>query len=193
MTAADEPWGHFLRRTGKAISFTTSNVLTRSSLAAVRPFVCSRGFRTSGFFTSCKSGWLGTNLACPTIRTTNDMPIVEPRSLVALGLVPFQINPHYVELDSAPFAASRDERIGEFLHQNDVPVVGLREGAWLDVRDGSIILGGPTGGKLFQRRTEPRDLAPAMTSARAEHAAAVRQRRRRVSRHRDPGQEPANH
>lgn len=102
----------------------------------------------------------GTNLACPTIRTTNDMPIVEPRSLLALGLVPFQINPHYVELDAAPFAASRDKRIGEFLHENDVPVVGLREGAWLEVRDESVAIGGPTGGRLFQREAEPRDLLP---------------------------------
>jgi dipeptidase E len=100
----------------------------------------------------------GTNVACPTIRTTNDMPIVEPHSLVALGLVPFQINPHYVELDGAPFAHSRDKRIGEFLHENDVPVVGLREGAWLDVRDDSVAVGGPTGGRLFQRGAEPRDL-----------------------------------
>lgn len=102
----------------------------------------------------------GTNLACPTIRTTNDMPIVEPRSLVALRLVPFQINPHYVEHDAAPFAASRDKRIAEFLHENDVPVVGLREGAWLEVRDESAAIGGPTGGRLFQRGREPRDLAP---------------------------------
>ena len=79
----------------------------------------------------------GTNLACPTIRTTNDMPIVEPRSLAALGLVPFQINPHYVERDAPSFAASRDRRIGEFLHENDVPVVGLREGAWLAVHNDS--------------------------------------------------------
>jgi dipeptidase E len=102
----------------------------------------------------------GTNLACPTIRTTNDMPIVELRSLIALGLVPFQINPHYIEPDAGPLAVSRDKRIGEFLHENDVPVVGLREGAWLDVRDDSIIVGGPTGGRLFQRGREPRDLAP---------------------------------
>jgi dipeptidase E len=102
----------------------------------------------------------GTNLACPTIRTTNDMPIVEPRSLVALGLVPFQINPHYVERDAAQFAASRDRRIGEFLYENDVPVVGLREGAWLGVRDDTAVVGGPTGGRLFQRGSEPRDLSP---------------------------------
>ena len=59
----------------------------------------------------------GANLACPTIRTTNDMPIVEPRSLAALGLVPFQINPHYAEAvqEDSPRAASRDQRISEFL------------------------------------------------------------------------------
>jgi dipeptidase E len=104
----------------------------------------------------------GTNLACPTIRTTNDMPIVEPRSLAALGLVTFQINPHYAEVDpaSAPHAQSRDQRIGEFLQENDVPVVGLREGAWLEVRTNSIRVGGPTGARLFQRGSEPRDLPP---------------------------------
>jgi dipeptidase E len=104
----------------------------------------------------------GTNLACPTIRTTNDMPIVEPRSLAALGLVPFQINPHYAEADpaSALQAETRDQRIEEFLQENDVPVVGLREGAWLDARDASIVLGGPTGARLFQRGSEPRDLPP---------------------------------
>jgi dipeptidase E len=110
----------------------------------------------------------GANLACPTIRTTNDMPIVEPRSLVALGLVPFQINPHYaegVQADS-PFAQSRDRRIGEFLHENDVPVVALREGAWLDVSENSIVAGGPTGGRLFQRRTEPYDFNTEATSQR---------------------------
>lgn len=102
----------------------------------------------------------GANLACPTIRTTNDMPIVEPRSLVALGLVPFQINPHYVAQDGAIFGETRDQRIGEFLRENDVPVVGLREGAWLDVTDDSIVLGGPTGGRLFRRGAAPRDLTP---------------------------------
>jgi dipeptidase E len=103
----------------------------------------------------------GINIACPTIRTTNDMPIVEPRSLAALGLVPFQINPHYVALDAPPpVRETRDKRIREFLNENDVPVVGLREGAWLDVRDDSAVVGGPTGGRLFERGTEPRDLHP---------------------------------
>jgi dipeptidase E len=104
----------------------------------------------------------GAILACPTIRTTNDMPIVEPRPLLALGFVPFQINPHYAEADPAsPLrTVSRDERINEFLHENNVPVVALREGAWLDVRDDSVLVGGPTGGRLFRRGTEPCDLVP---------------------------------
>lgn len=102
----------------------------------------------------------GTNLACPTIRTTNDMPIVQPHSLAALGLVPFQINPHYVGPGSAPLGGDRDSRIEEFLQENDVPVVGLREGAWLDVRGGAVVVGGPTGGRLFRRGRQPRDLRP---------------------------------
>jgi dipeptidase E len=104
----------------------------------------------------------GSNLACPTIRTTNDMPIVEPRSLAALGLVPFQLNPHYAEPDPADPTPgeSRDERIAEFLEENDVPVVGLREGSWLDVSDDSIRVGGATSGRLFERGAEPRDLPP---------------------------------
>ncbi len=97
----------------------------------------------------------GTNLACPTIRTTNDMPIVEPRSLAALGLVAFQINPHYVEVDpaSAPLPRAGTSGSKSSSRRTTVPVVGLREGAWLDVRPNSILVGGPTGGRLFQRET----------------------------------------
>jgi dipeptidase E len=79
----------------------------------------------------------GTNLACPTIRTTNDMPIVGPASLRALGLIPFQINPHYpAERDGAAQVAARDKRRQGFLEENDVPVLGLREGSWMRVRAG---------------------------------------------------------
>jgi len=97
----------------------------------------------------------GTNMACPTIRTSNDMPIVEPPSFEALGLVPFQINPHYQDPAEAPNLAhmgeTRETRLNEFLEQNDVTVLGLREGTWLEVRGGSAKLGGEQGARVFER------------------------------------------
>ena len=101
----------------------------------------------------------GANLACPTIRTTNDMPIVEPGSLKALGLIPFQINPHYQETDlnSTHMGETRERRLEEFLEENDVPVLGLREGAWLRRKGGQLHLGGRTGARLFRRGSEPHE------------------------------------
>jgi dipeptidase E len=103
----------------------------------------------------------GTNMACPTLRTTNDMPIVQPASFDALGLVPFQINPHYLDPDPASThqGETRRQRIEEFLEENDVPVLGLREGSWLRVSDGAAAIGGTTGAVLFARGTAPRELA----------------------------------
>jgi hypothetical protein len=63
----------------------------------------------------------GANLACPTIRTTNDMPIVQPASLAALGLIQFQVNPHYPAAHDGSLREARDRRLGEFLEENDVP------------------------------------------------------------------------
>ena len=102
----------------------------------------------------------GTNLACPTIRTTNDMPIVEPRSLAALGLIPFQLNPHYLDPDprSPHQGETRPTRIEEFLEENDVPVLGLREGAWLQVSGARAMLSGSNTGRLFRRHTGPIDI-----------------------------------
>lgn len=104
----------------------------------------------------------GTNLACPTVRTTNDMPIVEPASLSALALVPFQINPHYLDPapDSTHMGETRETRIREFLEENDVPVVGLREGCWLQVDGGRSVLEGPHHARLFVRGREPWEVAP---------------------------------
>ncbi|HEY3501646.1 MAG TPA: dipeptidase PepE [Actinocatenispora sp.] len=104
----------------------------------------------------------GTNMACPTLRTTNDMPIAEPDSFEALSLVPFQINPHYLDPDpsSTHMGETRQQRIEEFLEQNDVPVLGIREGAWLRVAGSTARLGGLRGARLFSRGAEPAEYAP---------------------------------
>jgi dipeptidase E len=104
----------------------------------------------------------GSNLACPTIRTTNDMPIVQPPSLDALDLVPFQINPHYVDPlpDSRHMGETREARIREFHEENDTPVVGLREGAILRVDGESVLLKGLAGARVFRRGQEPVEVAP---------------------------------
>ena len=104
----------------------------------------------------------GSNLACPTIRTTNDMPVVEPASFEALGLVDFQINPHY--LDPAPgsthMGETRETRIREFHEENETPVVGLREGAILRVDGSSVLLKGLAGARIFRRGQDPLDVEP---------------------------------
>jgi dipeptidase E len=108
-------------------------------------------------------GWsAGSNLACPTIRTTNDMPIVEPPSLQALGLVPFQINPHYTEAVLPNHEGeTRAERIAEFVALNPtLRVVGLREGSWLQVDGPTIELHGPHSLKLFEAGRDPREVTP---------------------------------
>ena len=95
----------------------------------------------------------GTNLACPTIRTTNDMPIVQPVSFEAMGLIPFQINPHYIDPvpGSTHMGETREQRIKEFHEENAVPVVGLREGAWIRVEEGKAILRGANGARIFRQ------------------------------------------
>jgi dipeptidase E len=104
----------------------------------------------------------GSNVACVTIKTTNDMPIVHPSSLDALGLVPFNINPHYLDPDPASKhqGETREERIREFHEVNDPTVVGLREGAILRVEGDRVILKGRSGARVFMKGQEPRDFAP---------------------------------
>jgi dipeptidase E len=101
----------------------------------------------------------GTNIAAPTIRTTNDMPIVEPDSFEALGLVPFQINPHYIDPDpgSTHMGETREQRLKEFHEENGTPVVGLREGAWIRVEGDHAALGGARGARIFRRHQEPEE------------------------------------
>jgi len=104
----------------------------------------------------------GSNVAAPTIKTTNDMPIVQPPSFNALGLVSFQINPHYLDPDpsSKHMGETREERIIQFLEENDTPVVGLREGAMLRIEAGETILRGSTGARIFRRGMEPLEISP---------------------------------
>ena len=104
----------------------------------------------------------GSNVAGPTIRTTNDMPIVEPPSFDALGLVPFQINPHYLDPDpnSRHMGETREERLLQFLEDNDTPVVGLREGAILRIEHGETSLRGSSGARIFRKGSEPVEILP---------------------------------
>ena len=104
----------------------------------------------------------GTNIAGPTIKTTNDMPIVYPPSFDALNLVPFQINPHYLDPDpsSTHKGETREQRILEFLEENDTPVLGLREGTMLRVNGDATILLGLASARLFRRGREPVEIPP---------------------------------
>lgn len=104
----------------------------------------------------------GSNIAAPTIRTTNDMPIVQPPSFDALGLVSFQINPHYLDADpnSTHKGETREERINQFLEENETPVVGLREGAMLRIENGKTLLKGSSGARVFRRGHVPVEILP---------------------------------
>ena len=104
----------------------------------------------------------GSNVAGLTICTTNDMPIVYPPSFDALGLMPFNINPHYVDpqAGSKHMGETRETRINEFHVFNDVPVIGIREGAMLHRESDSLRLEGSGGGRLFRPGAEAEELAP---------------------------------
>lgn len=104
----------------------------------------------------------GANLASPTIKTTNDMPIVEPQSFKALYFINFQINPHYIDIDknSKHLGESREMRINEFHQENSLPVLGLREDAWLRVEGKKIKLKGKNGARVFYKNKSPLELKP---------------------------------
>ncbi len=99
----------------------------------------------------------GTNVASPSIRTTNDMPICQTANLLALGLVPYQINPHYLDPDPASThkGETREERLLQYLEESPVPVVGLREAAYLRVENGATKLLGTRGARVFRRGVPP--------------------------------------
>lgn len=104
----------------------------------------------------------GSIVACPTLKTTKDMPVVQPLSFEALGLVPFQISPHYLDPDpsSTHMGETQEERITQFLEENEEPVVGLREGSILRVQEGAVTLKGPNTARVFRRGEKPVEATP---------------------------------
>jgi dipeptidase E len=108
-------------------------------------------------------GWsAGSNIACPTLCTTNDMPIVEPASFSTLEIVPFQINPHYLDANPEGHAGeTREMRIEEFIEANpDMFVAGLREGTMFRIEGGNIQLLGPKAARIFKYGQQPLELKP---------------------------------
>ena len=103
----------------------------------------------------------GSVIAAPTIKTTNDMPIVQPRSLDALNVVPYQINAHYIDADpkTTHMGETRETRLAEYLEENARPVIGIREGTMLRVNDGITTVVGMRPGKIFRRGEAPLDVA----------------------------------
>lgn len=106
-------------------------------------------------------GWsAGSNVACPTLRTTNDMPIIDPRGFDTTHLVPFQINPHYLDANPEGHGGeTREQRIEEFMEINpDTYVVGLREGTMLLVEDHQMRLIGKRTARIFKKGKQPVEL-----------------------------------
>jgi len=104
----------------------------------------------------------GSNVAGPTIKTTKDMPIVQPPSFDALGLVQFQISPHFQDPDpnSTHMGETQEERILQFLEENDTTVAGLREGAMVRVENATTTLKGSSGARIFRKGQAPVERAP---------------------------------
>ncbi len=113
----------------------------RQAVAAGTPFIGSSA---------------GAIVAGPSLKTTKDMPVVQPPSFESLGLVSFQISPHYLDPDrsSTHMGETQEERIVQFLEENDAPVVGLREGSILRVQGGAVVLRGPHAARIFRRGEE---------------------------------------
>ncbi|MGJ8592159.1 MAG: dipeptidase PepE [Aquaticitalea sp.] len=136
--------------TGGGNTFVLVNQLYKNKLLEPLRKVVSNGTPYLG--TSA-----GSNICGLTMNTTNDMPIVYPPSFKTLGLVPFNINPHYLDPDptSTHKGETRETRIKEFHAYNSPPVIGLREGSWLDVNGDSISLKGNLQARIFEYNKAP--------------------------------------
>lgn len=102
----------------------------------------------------------GSNITGLTMQTTNDMPIIYPPSFQTLGMIPFNLNPHYLDADknSTHMGETRETRIKEFHQFNSVPVLGLREGSWLEVLGSKITLKGKLSARLFKQNCDAAEL-----------------------------------
>jgi dipeptidase E len=100
----------------------------------------------------------GATLFCPTIKTTNDMPIVAVKSLVAFGFLPFQINPHYPDAEAPSASETRKDRLNEFHEENNIPIIGLRESCFLSIENGHVELNGDKSALLFRQGHLPTEI-----------------------------------
>lgn len=141
--------------TGGGNTFVLVNELYRNRLMEVLAEVLTQGTPYLG--TSA-----GSNITGLTMQTTNDMPIVYPPSFTTLGLLPFNLNPHYLDADaqSKHMGETRETRIKEFHAYNATPVLGLREGSWLEVNGDQILLKGNLSARLFIQNEAPTELEP---------------------------------
>ncbi|RTY71339.1 dipeptidase PepE [Flavobacterium sp. LS1P28] len=139
--------------TGGGNTFVLVSQLYKNNLMETLTDVVKNG--TPYFGTSA-----GSNICGLTMQTTNDMPIVYPPSFQTLGLVPFNLNPHYLDPDttSTHMGETRETRIKEYHAFNTVPVLGLREGSWLDIKGDSITLKGNLTARLFRQNQSPEEL-----------------------------------
>lgn len=148
--ALEEAKGIFV---GGGNTFLLVNTLYKQKIMQALADVIERGIPYFG--TSA-----GSNICGLTMATTNDMPIVYPPSFETLGVIPFNINPHYLDADphSKHKGETRETRINEYHSLNKTPVLGLREGSWLDVRGADIILKGKLTARLFLQNKSPKEL-----------------------------------